>query len=196
MNAITKMGRKMTVTEFLQWDPGDGQTWQLVDGEPQAMAPASMDHAVLLNELAALLRNHLLQHRPDCFSAINGGVVPRARSAINARIPDLAVICSRADRTGPLMREPLILCEILSPSNEAETTANIWAYTTIPSVQEILILDGTAIAADVLRRNADGTWPDDPIECTDGRLELASIGFTTDLTTLYRGNVYDERPVD
>ena len=33
---------RMTVTEFLTWpaDPS-GRTWQLIDGEPVAMAPAS-----------------------------------------------------------------------------------------------------------------------------------------------------------
>ena len=30
----------MTVAEFLAWDAGDGRLWQLVDGQPQAMAPA------------------------------------------------------------------------------------------------------------------------------------------------------------
>jgi hypothetical protein len=31
----------MTVSEFLSWDSGDpsGRLWQLIDGEPVAMAP-------------------------------------------------------------------------------------------------------------------------------------------------------------
>ena len=31
----------MTVEEFLVWDAPDDRTWQLVDGEAQALAPAS-----------------------------------------------------------------------------------------------------------------------------------------------------------
>ncbi len=43
MVALAKTSRRMTVAEFLDWDSGDrtGRRWQLVDGEPQAMAPAS-----------------------------------------------------------------------------------------------------------------------------------------------------------
>jgi Uma2 family endonuclease len=44
---------RMSVAEFLTWDPGDGQAWQLVDGEPQAMAPANHTHGAIQNELGA-----------------------------------------------------------------------------------------------------------------------------------------------
>ena len=45
--AVAKIPVRMTVDEFLDWDSGDGLTWQLVDGEPQAMAPAKITHAAL-----------------------------------------------------------------------------------------------------------------------------------------------------
>jgi len=34
----------MTVAEFLAWNPPSARLWQLVDGEPQAMAPANRTH--------------------------------------------------------------------------------------------------------------------------------------------------------
>ena len=46
MSALPKPAlSRMTVEEFLDW-PGDGtgRTHQLIDGEPQAMAPASITH--------------------------------------------------------------------------------------------------------------------------------------------------------
>jgi hypothetical protein len=57
----------------------------------------------------------------------------------------------------------MTLTEFLSPGNGAQTRANIWAYTTIPSVREILAVNSTRIEAELLRRNADGTWPEDQI---------------------------------
>jgi Uma2 family endonuclease len=83
-----------------------------------------------------------------------------------------------------------VLVEILSPSNEAETRANIWAYTTImtiPSVQELLVAHSTRIEAELLRRGADGSWPEQPeIIRADGSLSLASIAFTAPLAAIYR----------
>ena len=60
--------------------------------------------------------------------------------------------------------DPVLLIEILSPGNQAETWVNVWAYTTIPSVREIVVFRTTAVGALMLRRNADGNWPDRPTE--------------------------------
>ncbi|MGH7050134.1 MAG: hypothetical protein ACREE5_05775, partial [Acetobacteraceae bacterium] len=82
--------------------------------------------------------------------------------------------------------EPLLLIEILSPSNQAETWANVWAYTTIPSVREILIVQSSAIGAELLRRAPDGTWPRQPEHIEAGELFLSSIDFRVPLAALYR----------
>jgi Uma2 family endonuclease len=86
-----------------------------------------------------------------------------------------------------MLPDPLILIEILSPSNETETWANVWTYLTIPTVMEVLIANSTRVEAELLRRNPDGTWPEVPLQI--GRadaLSLDSIDFTVPLATLYR----------
>ena len=47
---------RMTVDEFLCWDSGErsGRLWQLVDGEPVAMAPGSQNHGALQGEIGRL----------------------------------------------------------------------------------------------------------------------------------------------
>ena len=58
----------MTVDEFVVWDSGDrsGRLWQLVDGEPIAMAPGSVNHGAIQGEIGRLLGNHLREARPGC----------------------------------------------------------------------------------------------------------------------------------
>ena len=86
-----------------------------------------------------------------------------------------------------MVSEPIVLIEILSPSNEVDTRANIWAYTTVPSVREILAIRSTRIEAELLIRGADGTWPAEPeIINPGGVVTLASIAFSTPLVALYR----------
>ena len=80
----------------------------------------------------------------------------------------------------------MLVVEILSPSNEDETWGNVWTYTTIPSVKEILVLWSDAIGAEVLRRGADGSWAQEPEKVTRGDLVLDSIGLRTPLAELYR----------
>ena len=58
--------------------------------------------------------------------------------------------------------DPVLVIEILS-SNQAKTWTNVWAYTSILSVREILVLRADRIAAELLRRSPQGEWPDRPI---------------------------------
>jgi len=94
-----------------------------------------------------------------------------------------------------------LIVEILSPSNLAETCANVWTYTTIPSVREILVLHTAEIRAELLRRLPDESWPDEswpdeswpdeswpeePEPIATGPLMLASIDFSAPMAALYR----------
>jgi len=183
----------LTVDAFLGWNAPMGPLWQLVDGRPQAMAPASPTHAAIQSEVSALIRNHLAAQGGPCFVVTAPGIIPRVQSDSNVRIPDLAVTCSPALATDKTLRDPVLIIEILSPSNCAETWANVWTYTTIPSVQEILVLHSAAIGADLLRRRPDGTWPERPDPIEQGGLTLGSIGYTGPITAFYR-NTFLRQP--
>ena len=176
----------MTVAEFLAWDAPQGAMWQLVDGEPQAMAPANRTHGAIQAELAGLIGNHLVARGGPCSVITTPGIVPRVRADRNFRIPDLAVTCTGYQQEEYSLSGAVLVIEILSPSNQAETWTNVWAYTTIPSVQEILVVRSATIGAELLRRGTDGNWPEQAEQLTEGLLELDSIGFKTALTDLYR----------
>lgn len=180
--------RHMTVAEFLDWDPedGTGALWQLRDGEPEMMAPATDRHGGIQGELARLLINAFVQQGSRCRAVIAPGVIPRVRSDRNMLVPDIGITCDPPSE-GRALPNPVVLIEILSPSNEAETRANLWGYATIPSVAEIVVLATSRIAAEVLRRGSDGTWPEQPeLVGPDGQLRLDSIGFATPLRAAYR----------
>jgi len=185
MIALAKIPVRMTVDEFLKWDSDDGFRYELVDGEPRAMASASTLHGFLQNELSSLIRNHLLEKASGCEVVANPGVVPRLLSEHNVRIPDLAVTCSPLAAGQATLPDPVLVIEILSPSNQAKTWTNVWAYTSILSVQEILVLRADRMVAELLRRPPQGEWPERPMAITAGELVLESIGFRVGLAGLY-----------
>jgi len=185
MSASAKLPVSMTVDEFLNWEePKDGRKWQLVDGEPRAMSPARLVHNYLQSRLAALIDSHLRAIGRDCDVFVNPGIIPATMSAHNFRIPDLGVSCAPYGVTQVAMDHPVAVVEILSPSNRADTWSNVWAYTSIPSVQEILILRGDAVGGDILRRLPSGNWPDRPAPVVED-LVLESIAFHVPLAELY-----------
>jgi Uma2 family endonuclease len=178
----------MTVAEFLAWDPPDfGDRWELVDGIPQAMAPAAPKHGFIQAEAARLIGNHLAEQRPQCRVATEPGLQPKVDGKFNVRVPDLAVTCANLEPGDRLLRDPVVVIEILSPSNARETKQNIWSYVTIPSVQEILTIYTEEHRIELLRRDPDGAWPDNPLVLMSGdAVTLDSIGFSAPVAAFYR----------
>ena len=189
---------RMTLTEFLSWDPADpsGRAWQLIDGEPVAMAPGSETHAALQAEIGALLRNHLADRGSPCRLLSQPGIVPRVRANRNFRIPDLAVTCA-PPALGLMAVDPILLIEILSPSNEAETRANIWALHDDP---ERAGNPGRPQHADrggaAAPRRRPAAWPERARTPSPRRTRQhrAGIDFATPLITLYRTTALTQTP--
>lgn len=173
----------MTVDEFYDWEPPPGlekHRWELVDGEPVCMAPPGLNHAAIQSMAIILLGLHLRTNRPTCRVLTTPGVIPRVRPKVNHRIPDIGVSCGPFV-DGRATENPVLLVEVLSPSNEEATRSNVWAYATIPSVQEVLILSSSAIRAELLRQGDEI-----PIIVEGSEmLRLDSIGFEAPLSDFY-----------
>jgi Uma2 family endonuclease len=59
MSVVAKVPDYMSVQEFLVWESGDYLRYELVDGEPRAMAPTKTIHGFLQSEMCRLIGNHL-----------------------------------------------------------------------------------------------------------------------------------------
>ena len=176
----------MSLNEFLIWNPDGPESWQLVNGVPRTMVPASTVHGTLLARLAQAVANHLDTQNSPWSGVVKPGVVPHLLASHNLRVPDLAVTCAEIEVRQPTLADPVLVAEILSPSNQAETWDNVLAYATIPTVQEILVLRSAYVGADLMRRRPDGSWPREAAQVKAGDLVLDSIGLRTPLMDLYR----------
>ena len=99
MSAASHLPDAMTVAEFLAWNPHDGSDrWELIEGAPRAMAPATPRHGAVQGEAARLIGNRLADlPGPPCRVIVEPGIQPKVRADWNVRIPDLAVtVCKPA----------------------------------------------------------------------------------------------------
>jgi Uma2 family endonuclease len=177
----------MTVAEFLDW-PGDGtgRKFQLVDGELRAMSPGSATHGTIQMTLGRLIGNVLVAAGGRYRVVAEPGIATHIRAHTNLRVPDLG-ITRTADAPGQrALPDPVVLIEVLSPGNAKDTWDNVWAYTTIPSVREIVVVHSTRVLAEVLRRGSDGHWPEEPERIgVEDTLRLDSIGFACLMRDVY-----------
>ncbi len=186
MSALANAAASMTLRDFLAWEEPHEARWELVEGQPMAMAPATRTHAAIQAEVGRLISNALVEKGSPCSVLTNPGVVPRVRSDANFRVPDLGVVCGGYEAEELYVAEPILLIEVLSPGNESRTRSNVWTYTTIPSVKEIAIFRTETIGVELLRRGEDGNWPAAAEVVEAGELVFQSIGVQFPLEAVYR----------
>jgi Uma2 family endonuclease len=161
---------------------------QLIDGVIVAMAPASPTHGTIQARLAILIGNHLHGQKLPGRVMTEAGVKPRVRGRTNVRVPDLLVTCGPPPRPGDsLVADPILIIEVLSSSNDDETEGAIMSCATIPSVQEMLVVDSSRVTVEVWRRDASGAWPTEPETITAGGVRLDCLNLTLALADIYTG---------
>jgi Uma2 family endonuclease len=177
--------RRMTVDEFLRWEDGTDNRYELVDGFVLAMAPPSPRHGTLVLRLGGAI-DAALRARPPCAAHSDAGIV-RPNRDDSFYVADIAVACDRLQPDDQLIRNPILLVEILSPSRaNFDRNTKIPDYRRIPSVEEILLLDSATVFAEILRREGD-RWITEIVQGPAATLSLISMPLTISMAELYEG---------
>jgi|SRR5581483_10632819 len=177
----------MTAADFLAW-PGDGtgRRYQLVDGEVRAISIGPVARGIIQTNFCYLFGKHFDAMGSPYRALVRPCIAPRIRASLNVRCAALGVTAARDEPGQYIVPDPILLIEIPCSNDSADAWDNVWSYTTIPSVREIVIVRSTRMYAELLRRDGDGNWPAQPEEIgPDGSLRLDSIAFACALPDIY-----------
>jgi len=93
------------------------------------------------------------------------------------------VVCDHSDRQPLYKEKPKVLVEIMRDYNK-DHVEKLFAYQQVPTLAEYLIIDqDPKVAQAWLYRRASG-WEKEEA-ASDGKIQLASLGFETELRPLY-----------
>jgi Uma2 family endonuclease len=177
--------RGMTVDDYLFWEDGTDTRYELIGGIVVAMAPPMPRHGILSVRLGGSIDAALRSRRP-CNAQSEAGIVRPDRDD-TCYIADLAVTCDPIQLDDRLIRNPVLIVEILSPSTAAfDRQTKVPDYRQIPSVQEILLIDSESVFAELLRREGD-RWVTEIIQGPAARLSLSSVPLRIPMAELYEG---------
>ena len=177
----------MTAAEFLAWEETQTVKHEFVRGEVFAMAGAGKAHVALTLNAAMALRQHL---RGSTCRTYMADTKLRVEAADLYFYPDVLVTCSAADAADPaIVREPVLLVEVLSPTTAAYDRGDKFAaYRQLPSLREYVLIDPQSCRCDVFRLQGDGLWVLHPFEAGQD-LRLASVDLD-----LPAADLWDEVP--
>ena len=175
----------MTVDDFLNWEDGTDTRYELVGGFVVAMAPPMPRHGRMAIALGSEIRT-ALRARPPCAVYSEAGIVRPDRDD-TFYVADLAVTCEKLGADDRLIRDPILIVEILSPSTAAfDRQTKVADYRQISSVQEILLIDSESVFAEIIRREGD-RWISEIVQGTAATLSLGSVPLSIAMAELYEG---------
>lgn len=179
-----RAARRMTIDEFLAWQPGQGQRYELVDGEPVAMAGAKLRHdRVTGNAFSEVRRQMRAAGSPcDAFTADIGIRTPIG----NIRRPDISVLCPPFDEDATTSDTPRLIVEVLSESTErVDRLIKLDEYKAIDALDYIVIADPTRIEVGFWYRDAVRFWRSVTLQQTEAVIDMPALGIAISLAALY-----------
>jgi len=136
----------ITEADYLAGEQDGQQKHEYIDGQVYAMSGASANHNRLAGNLYGELRQHLKGQPCQAYTA-------DMKVKIDTRYfyPDVMVDCSAVD--GYFTETPIILIEVLSKSTkQTDKTIKLDTYTSIPTLQEYLLVEQDFVEIELLRR--------------------------------------------
>jgi Uma2 family endonuclease len=175
----------VSVEDYLAAETASDVRREYLGGLVYAMAGETTDHNTIALNLALAIRQQL-KGKP-CRLYMSGIRVKfDLRNDEYFYYPDVSVTCDRRDNHKRFVRHPKLIIEVLSESTErVDRREKFFAYTSIPSLEEYVLVEQAAREATVSRR-AEG-WRATRVSGAKAKLPLTSLKLALVLSAVYEG---------
>ncbi len=171
----------LTVEDYLSGEADGELRHEYIGGQVYAMTGASRTHALIVSNLVATLRP-LVRGRGCQLFANDMKVRLRIADQDIFYYPDLLLGCDPSDRETHYATKPCVIVEVLSDATERiDRREKFLAYTTLPSLQDYLLVAQSQRAAWHYRRSGD--WAAEVF--AEGVLTLDCLGLELPVASIY-----------
>ncbi|MFN6513467.1 MAG: Uma2 family endonuclease [Nostoc sp. CreGUA01] len=183
MIANPQQPQKMTVEEYLEWEPQQEVRYEYFYGEVFAMTGGTIPHNDIALNLYTALRPYLRSR--GCRVNVSD-VKLQLSSQKQYYYPDLIVSCDPQDLNArKFIQHPKLLVEVLSPGTSAKDRDEKFTYyLRIPSLEEYILIDSEKISVERYCRGEGKMWLYYPYTSGD-IITLSSIEFEFPIELLY-----------
>jgi Uma2 family endonuclease len=176
----TVLNRPWTTDTFLAWEDRQEGKYEFDGRDVVPMTGGSIAHQRIVFNLCVALMG-LLGGR-----ALTVVQEMRLRAGTRVRYPDVLVCSGAIDQTTRTVTDAVAIFEVLSDDTATtDRVEKLIDYAAVPSLRCYVLLEQTAVAATLFRRESGGAWIASPH--TGGALILPGLDITLPLAELYRG---------
>jgi Uma2 family endonuclease len=173
--------KRMTLAEFLDWEGHQPLRYEFDGDQPIAMTGGTLAHALVQRNLAISVGGRL-RGRPCQFV----GNDLKVEVVGKIRYPDGFVFCSAPLAQSTVVRDPVVIFEVLSDSTaRSDLVTKNHEYAATPSVQRYVILSQDEVAGTMFER-VGSDWVGHLL-AADAVLRMPEIGIEVPLAEFYEG---------
>ena len=179
----------ITLDDFIAAAEGTDERIEFVDGQIVSLAAPSLEHGLIAENIAFSLRTRL--RTKGCRVLSQGNLVAVAGSD-DTFIPDVAVFCGdvqrRKVRRADVLRNPVVLVEVLSPSTADYDHGRKWlSYRGISSLKHYLLVAQDQARVEWYTRHGEHFWHYAETIGIEGEVRLESLNVALSLAEVYEG---------
>ena len=185
MAALPHNTRIMSEAEYLAFERESDTKHQYISGEIFAISGTSRAHNLITANTITGLHTQLMDSPCEVYPA-------DMRVKVDAEglytYPDISVVCDEPqflDDVVDTLLNPTVVIEVLSPSTESYDRGKFQAYRKLPSLCEYVLISQDTPHIEYYRQQTDGQWVLTDLIGYETQVELASIGCTLLLSTVY-----------
>lgn len=171
---LARKTNRISPEEYLEIERTAERKSEYFDGEMFLMAGASKEYSAIMIEVSAIVRNQLRGKPCRPFSSDTRVKIPGKSFCY----PDLTIACEPEwmDSTFDTLLNPVVIIEILSPSNEAwDRSGKFREYRRIPSLREYVLISQDKPLIEVYSRRENDFWLLRDVEGRDASIALESV---------------------
>ena len=171
----------MSQGEFFDWAEAQDERYEFDGEQPVLMTGGSVGHSRLVGRLLTILLGQL-DGSPFEPLGPDAGV---ATVGAGVRYPDAVITSGLNLGTDRLVKAPVAIFEVISPSSRIDRIVKLCEYGQVESIRTYIVLESDAPAATSFSKQADGSWVATPLTADD-TVSLPGVGVDFALASLYK----------
>ncbi len=180
---------KFSLEEYIQHEIQTKQKHEFHDGALFALAGGSLEHALLVGNIYAELRNGLKAKNSNC-KPITSEAKLHIKKENKYLYPDCMVVCGEIEKSEDhkeALCNPMLIVEVLSKStSEYDRGDKFYFYRQIPSLREYVLIEQSRYVVEVFyKKSKNSLWSISRYEGLAENVKLQSLGIEVNMKDLY-----------
>lgn len=176
--------KKYTYQEYLQLEKQSDVRYEFWNGEVFAMAGGSRNHNSIGLKIASLLSEKLEQNGCKIFF---NDVKLQLKESQYYFYPDVLLICDPLDKDEYVVKNPVLIAEVLSPATEAyDRSVKLAQYRKIKSLRYYFLVSQSLPFVEIFARtNENELFTYDVAEGMEAIIQMPALNFALSLAKIY-----------